>query len=194
MRPVEGDLSEDGRADRSRSPPGKQAKAISVPLDRHGPSPGESESISTAEDALTGERMRRRGLDRKPAPRASEEDADADFDLLDDTVGATADPTACRLSLRRFRSLTFESIVHFRILFTFTGVDASLGPVPEGPAILRAGKGPVRWPLRSASTAEAARSRGLSSAARWKESSGIPRGSVAGEASVGWRGQSRFAE
>jgi len=57
-------------------PPGDEAKAISVPLDRYSPSPAETEVIRAADDVLTGTCMRRKGLDWKPAPRASEEDAE----------------------------------------------------------------------------------------------------------------------
>jgi len=57
-------------------PPGEEAKAISVPLDRYAPSPGEAEVIGAAEDVVTGECMRRKGLDWKLAPRAFEKDAE----------------------------------------------------------------------------------------------------------------------
>lgn len=57
-------------------PPGKEAKVISVPLDRYDPSPRELEIISAAEDVLTARCMAKQGLDWKLAPRATAADAE----------------------------------------------------------------------------------------------------------------------
>jgi hypothetical protein len=57
-------------------PPGKEAKAIVVPLDRYGLSPAETEVIKAAEDVLTGKCMRGKGLEWKSVPRASARDAE----------------------------------------------------------------------------------------------------------------------
>ncbi|MFG3253755.1 hypothetical protein [Streptomyces sp. NPDC048172] len=57
-------------------PPGKEARAIKVPLDRYDPSPADLEVISAAEDVLTAKCMRGKGLDWKQAPRSAEEDAE----------------------------------------------------------------------------------------------------------------------
>lgn len=56
--------------------PGKEAKAIVVPLDRYAPAPDEMGVIKAAEDVLTGKCMRRRGLEWKLAPRASAKDTE----------------------------------------------------------------------------------------------------------------------
>lgn len=57
-------------------PPGKEAEAISVPLDRYDPSPRELEIISAAEDVLIARCMTKQGLEWKLAPRASAADAE----------------------------------------------------------------------------------------------------------------------
>ncbi|MFE9330360.1 hypothetical protein [Streptomyces sp. NPDC006925] len=65
-----------GPAAASVPPPGEEARAISVPLDRYDPSPAEQEVLDAAEDLLTARCMRRRGLSWERLPRTAAQDAE----------------------------------------------------------------------------------------------------------------------